>query len=81
MKKLNLTQGNSTALVVWGTNLGNSAGNWRVTKLLAQMFKLPLYQFSIAVGLLLSDGWIEFPNRQTYARVKLEQSLSKFEYF
>lgn len=81
MKNFKLSQSNSKALVVWGTNLGNSAGNWRVTKLLAQILKLPFYQFSIAVGLLLSDGWLEFPNRQTYARVKFEQSLSKFQYF
>lgn len=79
--KANPNSSTSLDLVVWGTNLGNSSGNWRMTKIRAQMFKLPFYQFSIAVGLLLSDGWLEFPDRQTYARLKLEQSFDKFKYF
>jgi len=81
MKKNYLTNKTNTGLVVWGTNLGSSVGNWRVTKPIAQMFALAPYQFFVAVGLLLSDGWIEFPSRESYARIKFEQSLDKFEYF
>jgi len=81
MKTNYLTNKTNTSLVLWGTNLGSSVGNWRVTKSIAQMFVLAPYQFFVAVGLLLSDGWIEFPSRQSYARIKFEQSLDKFEYF
>lgn len=80
MKNQYLTNVTNTNLVVWGTNLGSSVGNGRVTKSRAQMYKLTPYHFFIAVGLLLSDGWIEFPSRQSNARLMLEQSFEKFEY-
>lgn len=42
---------------------------------------LPLYQFSVFVGLLLSGGWvvIKRPNN-TLARIKFRQSYSNKEY-
>jgi hypothetical protein len=45
------------------------------------MYELAPYQFSIVVGLLLSDGWISFAETKTQARLGLTQSLDKFEYF
>lgn len=30
------------------------------TKILREMYELPHYQYSVIVGLLLSDGWLIF---------------------
>jgi len=46
-----------TGLVVWGTNLRSTVGCGRITKQVRDMIKLPPYQYSVIVGLLLSDGY------------------------
>jgi NADH-ubiquinone oxidoreductase chain 6 len=48
------------ALVVWGTNLGSTVGFGRLTRQVSNMIKLPSYQLSVIIGLLLSDGWLIF---------------------
>jgi hypothetical protein len=52
--------GSQMALVVWGTNLSSSIGSGRITKQVSEMFKLPPYQLSVVIGVLLSDGWARF---------------------
>jgi hypothetical protein len=49
---------NNLSLVVWGSNLTSSVGVGRLTKQSSLMIKLPPYQRSIIIGLLLSDGWL-----------------------
>ena len=47
---------NSLSLVVWGTNLTSLVGFGRLTKQESNIIELPPYQFSVIIGLLLSDG-------------------------
>lgn len=72
---------NSRALVVYGTNLGSSVGKNRFTKSLSSMYVLHPYQMSVAIGLLLSDGYFLFSGHKKNASLALEQSLAKLEYF
>jgi hypothetical protein len=44
------------ALEVFGTNLGSTVGSGRFTIQESNMVKLPPYQKSVIVGLILSDG-------------------------
>jgi hypothetical protein len=55
---ISLAAQQSTSLVVWGTNLPSSVGRGRITKQESHMIKLPPYQISVIIGLLLSDGWL-----------------------
>lgn len=45
-----------TDLVVWGTNLRSTVVSGRITKQVRDMIVLAPYQYSVIVGLLLSDG-------------------------
>jgi broad specificity polyphosphatase/5'/3'-nucleotidase SurE len=47
---------NTNELVLFGTNLGSSIGNGRITKRLSQMYVLHKYPYSVVIGLMLSDG-------------------------
>lgn len=72
---------NQLSLVVWGINLKSSVGNGRITNQENSMIKLPPYQKSVIIGLILSDGWLTFPsNRSNYARLGFKQSLSHSTY-
>lgn len=44
------------SLVVGGTNLTSSVGSGRFSKQVSNMVKLPPHEYSIVIGLLLSDG-------------------------
>ena len=69
------------SLVVWGTNLTSTVGIGRSTEQVKDMIKLPLHQYSIIVGLLLSEGWLAIPTKTSKnARLGFEQSYSRFEY-
>lgn len=71
-----------TALVIWGTNLSSTVGYGRFTKIVSNMIKLPPYQHSVVIGLLLSDGWLSFPNAYNKnVRLGFEQSGDHSEYF
>lgn len=79
-----------TAIVPWGTNLGLTLGFPLYTKIIREMISLPYYQMSVAVGVLLSDGWTELSSskssklesiKKRNACFKFKQSLDKFEYF
>lgn len=70
-----------TDLVVWGTNLPSLVGIGRHTKQEREMIKLPPFQYSVIIGLLLSDGWLIFPNTtHKNARLGLAQSLDHSDY-
>jgi len=72
---------NQLSLVVWGINLNSSLGNGRITNQENSMIKLPPYQKSIIIGLILSDGWLSFPaKRSNYPRLGFKQSLSHSTY-
>lgn len=45
------------------------------------MIKIPPYQYSVIIGLLLSDGWLIFSNsRSKNPRLAFKQKLANFEY-
>ena len=44
------------SLVIWGNNLSSGVGLGRYSKQVSEMIKIPPFQYSIMVGLLLSDG-------------------------
>jgi hypothetical protein len=68
-------------IVVWGTNLASQIGTGRFTKQVSEMIKLPPYQNSVIVGLILSDAWLRFSNkRATNALLGFQQSLTHSDY-
>lgn len=68
----------SKAMVVWWTNLSSSVGKGRFTKQISGMIKIPPYQLSVIIGLLLSDGWLIIASATNKnARLGFKQSLEK----
>ena len=59
----------SLSLVVWGTNLTSTAGS-KYTRTQLAMVCLPPYQYSVIIGLLLSDGWLILASK-THKNVRL----------
>jgi hypothetical protein len=69
------------ALVVWGTNLESTVGSGRFTKLVSNVIKIAPYQYSVIVGLLLSDGWLTFASKTNKsARLGFAQSGDHSKY-
>jgi len=70
-----------TDLVVWGENLPSGVGWGRHTKQEREMIVIPSFQYSVIVGLLLSDGWLVIASATHISpRLGLSQSLSHFKY-
>ena len=81
---------NYLSLVVWGINLTSTVGNkfFRIELALVQKknkfiyFFCPPYQFSVIIGLLLSDGWLTFGSKiNKNARLGIGQSGANGGYF
>ena len=71
----------STSLVVWGQNLTSTVGTGRFTKQVSEMIKLPPHQYSVIVGLILSDGLLRFASaKHKNARFEFKQSLAHSGY-
>lgn len=78
-KKLNISS--CTDLVVWGKNLPSGVGWGRHTKQERNMIVIPAYQYSVIVGLLLSDGWLIIASSTSISpRLGFSQSLNRFKY-
>ena len=72
----------STSIILWGVNLQSLVGYGRLKKNQAIMIVIPNFQLSVIVGLILSDGWLSYPTKQSVnVRLGFEQSINKFEYF
>ena len=67
-------------IVKFGTNLTSTVGIKFTLKQLA-MVQLAPYQYSVIIGLLLSDGWLIIGSRSINARLGLKQSLDHSQYF
>lgn len=74
--KLNVSSGN---IVLWGSNLGLTLGG-RLTKIQSNMIKIPPYLQSVMIGLILSDGWMQFPSDSKNARLCFKQSIKNSSY-
>lgn len=72
----------SLALVPWGINLISNVGN-KITTEEAKLFKFPSFQFSVIIGLLLSDGWVSknIKARAKNAYLGFAQSVDHSRYF
>lgn len=68
-------------LVLWGECLGSMVGSGRLTKVERNMIKLAPTQYSVVVGVLLSDGWLTLSTEKSLnVRLGLKQSLAKSSY-
>lgn len=72
----------SKNLVVWGSFTGFRNYKGRITKQISLMYKFNHYQWSVIIGVLLSDGWIHYSSKHAKTpRIWFKQSLEKFYYF
>src|SRR3954447_23729179 len=73
----------SMALVVWGEpgTLGTSFNlRWSAAERAAWVIdRVPPYLLGVIVGLILSDGYLQY--RGVNARLQFKQSMSHFAYF
>lgn len=67
------------SLVVWGSNLCSTVGS-TFTKEERDMIKLPLLQFSVVIGIILSDGYFVTTDRAINRSFRFKQSLDKSKY-
>lgn len=68
-------------LVLWGEYLGSMVGSGRLTKIERNMIKLAPTQYSVIIGVLLSDGWLTLSTEKSLnARLGLKQSLAQSSY-
>ena len=68
---------NSRSLVIYGSNLGSTLGMTRFLKNLRNLIYLPSWNYSIIVGHLLSDGWLEKYSLNSNTRFKFKQSMDR----
>lgn len=62
--------------------MSSGLGIGRINIQLAGMYQFTPYQYSVIIGLLLSDGWIIYSSKgSTNPRLGFKQSLEKFSYF
>ena len=71
---------NCTSLVHYGSNLGSTINIGRLPKNIQKLTYWPTWFYSIVVGILLSDGWLEKENLNANTRFRFKQSLSKSDY-
>lgn len=65
----------------WGSNLGSTVGWGKYTNIQRTMIKLPPFQYSVIVGIMLSDGNLSFSNNKSKnARLRLKQSYAHIKY-
>lgn len=70
----------SKNLIVWGSFIGSSIGSGKLTRQVLEMYKLSNYQYSIVVGILLSDGCLIMGKGAVNPRLGFKQSLDKSSY-
>jgi len=71
----------STDLVIWGENMYSGFNRLKLSSVELNMYKLPQYQRSIIVGLLLSDGWLSYASvNNKYPRLGFEQTSLQASY-
>ena len=76
------TDASPKSVVVWGSNLQSLVGTGKFTKQVSNMIVLAPYQYSVVIGLLLSDGWLIFASKTNKnARLGFAQSIANGGYF
>jgi hypothetical protein len=80
MKNKNSMNTDCRALELWGKNLQSTVGE-KFTRVELAMIKLPPFQFSVIIGLILSDCWLGFAsNRHKNVHLQFQQSKANSEY-
>jgi hypothetical protein len=67
-------------LVHWGINLPSSIGIKNISKEERDLMKLPAFQFSVIIGIILSDACLAKSKGSKNALLRFKQSLGHFEY-
>ena len=78
LNKLEYT--NCTSLVLYGSNLGSTINIGRLPRNVQKIVSLPSQLYSIVVGILLSDGWLEKENLNANTRFRFKQVLARSDY-
>ena len=78
LNKLEYT--NCTSLVLYGSNLGSTINIGRLPRNVQKIVYLPSQLYSIVVGILLSDGWLEKENLNANTRFRFKQVLARSDY-
>lgn len=79
--KINLWGSNNvTGIVPYGTNLGPIFKKGRLTKNLKKLIFLNSKSYSIIVGKLLSDGWLEKTSAYSNTKFRFKQSIIRCNY-
>jgi len=60
--------------------LGSSVGSGKITKYIRNITPFYLYTFSVLVGIILTDGWLQKNQSNWNARFGLKQGMANFEY-
>ena len=68
---------NCKNLVLYGSNLGSTLGMDRFSKTLQNLIFLTPNFYSIVVGQLLSEGWLEKYSLNSNTRFKFKQSVER----
>lgn len=69
------------SITIWGTNLGSTAGS-RFPHKINDIIKLPVYYRSVFVGIVLSDGSLNFTNKSSKnALFRFSQTTAQGVYF
>lgn len=70
-----------TDLVIWGTNISSTV-RVKYTRTQLAMVRLAPYQYSVIIGLILSDAWVRFSSKGSKnALLGFKQSEAKSQYF
>lgn len=68
------------SVVLFGKNLASTVGI-KFSRTQLAMIRIAPYQYSVVIGLLLSDGWVIIASKTSKnARLGFKQSLAHFEY-
>jgi len=79
LSRLSNSNQQCTSVVLWGSNLSSTIG-LRYSNKLRDMVLLPPFKYSIVIGLILSDGWLQKGKYNKNARLGLKQSIKNIEF-
>ena len=57
--------------------MSSGVGMGLITRQIAKMYKFNNYQYSVVIGLLLSDAWIIYNKRSVNPRIGFKQKTKK----
>jgi|SRR5690606_3455630 len=65
----------TTSLVVYGSNLSSTVNYRKYTRIVQNIINIPKEHYSIFIGLLLSDAWLQCNKGKGNARLGIKQTL------